>query len=115
MGSTQRAALLSITDAAADRIKHLVATSEKPVAGLRVSLSTKGCNGMSYVFEYAEEKMALDELIEYNGANVFVDPAAIMFIFGSEMDYVEDRLESRFVFSNPNEAGRCGCGESFSI
>ena len=115
MGSTERAALLTISDAAAERIKHLVETSETPVSGLRVSLSTKGCNGMSYVFEYAEEKKALDELIVHNGANIFVDPAAIMFIFGSEMDFVEDTLESRFVFNNPNESSRCGCGESFNI
>jgi len=107
--------MLTVTDAAAERIRHLVENSDKPVAGLRVGVNSKGCSGLSYVFEYAEEKKKLEEEIETKGVKIFVDPAAIMFLIGSEMDYVEDRLESRFVFSNPNAKNVCGCGESFSI
>ena len=104
-----------LTDAAADRVKELMARSDDPVLGLRVAVSTKGCSGMSYDIEYAREQKKFEEVVEDKGARVFIDPAAIMFLIGSEMDYVEDRFESRFVFSNPNEKGRCGCGESFHV
>ncbi len=107
--------LLTITDAAAERVKHLVEHSDKPVIGLRVGVSSKGCSGLSYVFEYAEEKKGLEEEIEAKGVRIFVDPAAVMFIMGSEMDYVEDTLQSGFVFTNPNAQSVCGCGESFSV
>lgn len=107
--------LLSLTDAAADRVKTLIAASDTPVAGLRVGVSSKGCSGMSYVFEYAEEKKGLEEEVESKGVKIFIDPMAIMFIMGSTMDYKEDRLQSGFVFDNPNAKNVCGCGESFSI
>lgn len=107
--------LLTLTDAAAERVKSLMQNADEPVAGLRVSVSTKGCSGMSYVFEYATEKKKLEEEIVDKGVRIFVDPAAVMFLIGSEMDYQEDKLRSGFVFNNPNETGRCGCGESFSV
>ncbi len=107
--------LITLTDAAAQRVKALVAGSAEPVLGLRVAISTKGCSGLSYVFEYAKEKRPLEEEIEVKGVRVFVDPMATMYLVGAEMDYVEDKLRSGFVFNNPNEKSRCGCGESFSV
>lgn len=107
--------MLTLTDAAAERVKTLMANADEPVIGLRVGVSTKGCSGMSYVFEYATEKKKLEEEVVDKGVRIFVDPAAVMFLIGSEMDYQEDKLRSGFVFSNPNETGRCGCGESFSV
>ncbi|MDP6573969.1 MAG: iron-sulfur cluster assembly accessory protein [Rhodospirillales bacterium] len=106
---------MTLTDAAADRVKALVARSDKPVLGVRVGISTKGCNGLSYVVEYAEEKKALEDVVVTKGVKVFIDPTAMMYLVGSEMDYVEDKLSSGFVFANPNEKSRCGCGESFNI
>ena len=107
--------LIRVTDAAADRIKALILQSETPVIGLRVSVNSKGCSGMSYVFEYAGEKKKLDEEVSTKGIKVFIDSAAIMYLIGSEMDYLEGKLESKFVFSNPNAKNVCGCGESFSF
>jgi iron-sulfur cluster assembly accessory protein len=107
--------VLTLTDAAADRVRHLVAKSEKPILGLRVGVSTRGCNGLTYTIEYAEDKRDLDEVVPIDGATVFVDPLAVMYLVGSQMDWVEDKLESRFTFTNPNEKGRCGCGESFNV
>ncbi len=107
--------LITLTDAAADHVRELMGRSDKPVAGLRVSISTKGCSGMSYVFEYADEKRPMEEEVEHDGARVFIDPMATMFLVGAEMDYEDGMLRSGFTFSNPNEKSRCGCGESFSI
>ncbi len=107
--------IMSLTDKAAERVKNLIAKSEKPVLGLRVGVSTRGCSGMSYVVEYAEEQRALEDCIEDKGVKLFIDPTAVMFLFGSTMDYVEDRFNTGFVFTNPNEKGRCGCGESFHV
>jgi iron-sulfur cluster assembly protein len=106
---------MTLTDAAALQVKKLIQVSDTPVAGLRVGVSTKGCSGLSYIFEYAEEKKKLEEEVEDKGVKIFIDPAAIMFIMGSEMDYKEDRLQSGFVFNNPNAKNVCGCGESFSV
>ena len=107
--------LITLTDAAAARVKALIANSSEPVAGLRVGVSTKGCSGMSYVFEYAKEKKPLEEEVTVKGVRVFIDPMATMYLIGAEMDYVEDKLRSGFIFKNPNEKSRCGCGESFSV
>jgi iron-sulfur cluster assembly protein len=107
--------VITLTDAAADRVKALIAKSEKPVQGLRVGLRSRGCSGMSYVVEYAEAKKYLEEVVEDKGVKVFIDPTAVMFLIGSQMDYVEDKLQSGFIFKNPNEKSRCGCGESFSV
>ena len=107
--------LITLTDAAADRVKALIAKSEEPVLGLRVGINTKGCSGMSYVVEYAKEQRKLEDVVEDKGVKIFIEPTAVMFLLGSEMDYVEDKFQSGFVFTNPNEKGRCGCGESFHV
>ncbi len=107
--------ILTLTDKAADRVKSLIAKSDKPVVGLRVGVSTRGCSGLSYVVEYAEERGPLEDVIEDKGVKLLIDPTAVMFLFGSTMDYIEDKWTNGFVFTNPNEKGRCGCGESFHI
>lgn len=107
--------VLTLTEAAAERVKALIAKSDKPVEGLRVGIKTRGCSGMSYVVEYAEEKKPFEDVVEDKGVKIFVDPSALMFILGSEMDYQEGKMQSGFVFTNPNETARCGCGESFSV
>lgn len=106
---------IRLTDAAAARINAVVARATKPVLGVRVSVAAKGCSGKSYVVEYAEEARKFEDVVEHNGARVFIDPKAVMYLLGSEMDYRESKMESGFVFNNPNEKGRCGCGESFAV
>jgi iron-sulfur cluster assembly protein len=106
---------ITVTPAAAERVKALLAGSGTPAMALRIGVSTKGCSGMSYTLEYADAPAPADEVVEAHGATILIDPKATMFIFGSEMDYVDDTLESGFVFRNPNEKGRCGCGESFHV
>jgi iron-sulfur cluster assembly protein len=110
-----RAQALVVTDAAAQRIQALLARRGKPSVGVRVGVRSRGCSGLSYTLEYADEKGKFDEVVEDKGVTVLVDPKAIMFILGTEMDYVEEQLQSGFVFRNPNEKGRCGCGESFHV
>jgi iron-sulfur cluster assembly protein len=106
---------LSVTAEAADRVKALLAQRGSPAVGIRIGVRSKGCSGLSYTLEFAEEKGPFDEVVEAEGVTILIDPKATMFILGTEMDYVEDKLESGFVFRNPNEKGRCGCGESFHI
>ena len=106
---------MTLTDAAADRIRSLLAKRGRPAMGIRVGVRSRGCSGLTYTLEYAEEKGKLDELVQDKGVTVLIDPKASMFIIGTEMDYVEDRLQSGFTFRNPNEKGRCGCGESFHV
>lgn len=106
---------LTLTDAAASRVRELMARSEKPIIGLRVGVKTRGCSGMSYFVEYAEEKKKFEEVVEDKGVTILIDPAATMFLIGSEMDYADDKFQSGFTFKNPNEKARCGCGESFSV
>jgi iron-sulfur cluster assembly protein len=110
-----RAAIITLTDAAAERVKQLMSRSPSGAAGLRVGVKAKGCSGLSYSVEYADAKGPLDEVVEDKGVTIYVDPKATLFILGSEMDYVEGKLQSGFVFRNPNEKGRCGCGESFHV
>ena len=107
--------MITLTEAAAKRVKDLIAKSGKPVLGLRVGVDSRGCSGFSYIVEYAEEQKKLEDVIEDKGVKIFIDPTAVMFLLGSEMDYVEDKFHTGFVFKNPNEKGRCGCGESFHI
>ncbi|HSR71132.1 MAG TPA: iron-sulfur cluster assembly accessory protein [Kiloniellales bacterium] len=107
--------VITLTDAAAERVKQLIARSEKPVLGLRVGVNTRGCSGLSYVVEYAEEQQRFEDVVEDKGVRIFVDPTAVMFLLGAQMDYVEDKFNTGFVFTNPNEKGRCGCGESFHV
>ncbi|MBB90743.1 MAG: Fe-S cluster assembly scaffold SufA [Magnetovibrio sp.] len=106
---------MTITDQAAERVKALLASRGKPSAGERIGIRTKGCSGMSYTLEFADDKNEFDEVVEDKGVRVFIDPKATMFIIGTQMDFVEDKLESGFTFENPNEKGRCGCGESFHV
>ncbi|HTZ80099.1 MAG TPA: iron-sulfur cluster assembly accessory protein [Stellaceae bacterium] len=106
---------MSLTDAAADRIRALLAKRGRPAVGIRVGVRSRGCSGLTYTLEYADEKGKLDEVVEDKGVTVLIDPKASMFIIGTEMDYVEDKLQSGFTFRNPNEKGRCGCGESFHV
>ena len=106
---------MTVTDAAAEHIQGLLAARGKPSAGVRVGVRARGCSGLSYTLEYADEKGKFDEVVEDKGVTVLIDPKAVMFILGTEMDYVEETLQSGFVFRNPNEKGRCGCGESFHV
>ena len=111
--------VLTLTDAAAERVKRLLANAptggEKPVVGLRIGVKTKGCSGLSYVVEYAREQKKFEDVVEDKGVRLFIDPTAVMFLLGSTMDYEEDKFRSGFTFTNPNEKGRCGCGESFTV
>jgi len=108
-------AMISITDAAAERIKTLVENGDGEVQALRIGVNQKGCSGMAYKLEYANEPQAMEDVVEQRGVKIFVDPTAVLFLFGTEIDYAEGKLESGFVFKNPNEKGRCGCGESFTV
>jgi len=105
----------TVTDAAAKRIQALLAQRGKPSAGIRIGVRARGCSGLTYTLEYADEKGRLDEVVQDKGVTILIDPKATMFIIGTEMDYVEDKLQSGFTFRNPNEKGRCGCGESFHV
>ena len=108
-------ALLTITESAALRVKTLLESRGKPSYGIRIGIRSKGCTGLSYTLEFADEAGPYDEVIEAYAVKVLIDPKAVMFIMGAQMDYVEDKLSSGFVFQNPNEKGRCGCGESFHV
>tara|TARA_B100001057_G_scaffold379742_1_gene385343 strand:+ start:88 stop:423 length:336 start_codon:yes stop_codon:yes gene_type:complete len=107
--------IIKLSDNAATRIKEIMSDAEKNAIGVRVSVKSGGCAGMSYVMEYLKEVNLNDELIEEKGVKVFIDPAAVMYLLGTEMDYKKEELSSSFVFNNPNETERCGCGESFKI
>ena len=107
--------ILTLTRAAVERVKILLEGRGKPSCGIRIGLRSKGCSGLSYTLEFADEVGSYDEVIEAHGIKVLIDPKAIMFLMGSEMDYGEDKLSSGFTFNNPNEKGRCGCGESFHV
>lgn len=112
---TPQPALLSLTEKAALQVKHLLGKREKPAAGVRIGLKTKGCSGMAYALNYVDTPIAGDEVIKAHDVTVFIDPAAVLFLIGSEMDYNDDPLTPGFVFANPNEKGRCGCGQSFHV
>ena len=107
--------IIKLTDNAALRIKEIMSNAEKDSLGVRVSVKAGGCAGMSYVMEYTKELNPNDEVVEEKGVKVFVDPGAVMYLLGTEMDYKKEELSSSFVFNNPNETERCGCGESFKI
>lgn len=106
---------MSLTEEAARRVQALLDRRGKPSAGIRVGVRSRGCSGLTYTLEYADEKGKFDEVVEDKGVTILIDPKASMFIIGTEMDYVDDKLQSGFVFRNPNEKGRCGCGESFHV
>ena len=109
------APLFTISDAAAEHVKALLAKRGKESAGIKIGVRTRGCSGLSYTLEYAEEVGKLDEVVEDKGIRVLIDPKAVMFVIGTEMDYSEEKFKSGFTFRNPNEKGRCGCGESFHV
>ena len=107
--------IITLTDNAAKRIKEIMANSKEPSVGVRIGVKSGGCAGMSYVMEYAKKTNPNDEIIEDKGVKVLIDPKAIMYLLGTEMDYKKEELSSTFVFKNPNETERCGCGESFKV
>ena len=105
--------VITLSDNAANRIKEIISNDETKSIGVRVGVKSGGCAGMSYVMEYAKEINPTDEIIEDKGVKVFIDPSAIMYLLGTEMDYKKEQFSSTFIFKNPNETERCGCGESF--
>ena len=107
--------VIKLSDNAATRIKEIMSKADNSTIGVRVGVKSGGCAGMSYVMEYAKEAKKNEEVIEDKGVKVFIDPNAIMYLLGTEMDYKIDKFSSEFVFKNPNETERCGCGESFKI
>ena len=107
--------VMSLTEAAAERIKGIMADAERPIAGLRVGVKNGGCAGMSYTMEYAEERRAGEDMIEDKGVRVFIDPKAVLFLLGTQMDFQTTKLSSQFVFNNPNQTSACGCGEPVAI
>ena len=107
--------VIKVSQNAADKIKEIMSKAEDKAIGVRVGVKSGGCAGMSYVMEYAKEINPTDEIIEDKGVKVFVDAAAVMYLLGTEMDYKKEEFSSSFVFNNPNESERCGCGESFKI
>tara|TARA_B100001741_G_scaffold295488_1_gene278583 strand:- start:24 stop:359 length:336 start_codon:yes stop_codon:yes gene_type:complete len=107
--------VIKLSDNAATRIKEIMSKADNSTIGVRVGVKSGGCAGMSYVMEYAKESKKDEEVIEDKGVKVFIDPNAIMYLLGTEMDYKKDKFSSQFVFKNPNETERCGCGESFKV
>jgi iron-sulfur cluster assembly protein len=107
--------IMHLTDGAAARIRELLDKRGKESAGIRIGVRNAGCSGLAYTLEYADEIDKFDEVVLDKGVTVLVDPKAVMFLIGTEMDYVEEKLKSGFTFHNPNEKGRCGCGESFHV
>ena len=107
--------IITMTEAATARARLLMSSADSEIIGLRVGINSRGCSGLSYVVEYASDRRQFEEVIEYEGFSVFIDPAASMFLIGSEMDYQEGQFQTGFTFNNPNAKGTCGCGESFHV
>jgi iron-sulfur cluster assembly protein len=107
--------VIKLTDKAALKIKEIMSSADKATIGVRIGVKSGGCAGMSYIMEYAKEIKSNEEIIEEKGVKVLIDPKAIMYLLGTEMDYKKEKFSSQFVFINPNETERCGCGESFKI
>tara|TARA_B100000579_G_C22776768_1_gene827016 strand:- start:414 stop:749 length:336 start_codon:yes stop_codon:yes gene_type:complete len=110
-----RESVIKLSDNAVSRIKEIMSQANNSTIGVRVGVKSGGCAGMSYVMEYAKEVKPNEEIIEDKGVKVLIDPKAIMYLLGTEMDYKKDNFSSQFIFKNPNETERCGCGESFKI
>ena len=110
-----RPQVMRLTDAAASRIKEIMAKTDKPLAGVRVGVKNGGCAGMAYTMEYAESAAKFDEVVEDKGVKLLIDPKAVLFLLGTEMDFKVDKLSSTFVFNNPNQTSACGCGESVQL
>jgi iron-sulfur cluster assembly protein len=116
MGSARpKPQVMRLTDAAAERIKAVMAKAERPIAAVRVGVKNGGCAGMAYTMEYADQINPLDEVLEDKGVRILIDPKAVMFLLGTEMDYKIDKLSAQFVFNNPNQTAACGCGESVQL
>jgi len=107
--------IITLTDAAATQVRRLMGRAKDGVIGLRVGIKTAGCSGLQYQVEYATDQKPFEDRIQDKGVTILIDPAAVMFLIGSEMDWTEDKFASSFTFSNPNETARCGCGESFTV
>ena len=107
--------VIKLSDNAANRIKEIMSKAESSAIGVRVGVKSGGCAGMSYIMEYAKEAKKNEEVIEDKGVKVFIDSSAVMYLLGTEMDYKKEEFSSTFVFNNPNETERCGCGESFKV
>ncbi len=110
-----RPAPITLTPAALNRVRDLLAQRGKPSAGIRISIKTKGCSGLSYTLEYADSIAPTDEVLQVEELTLMIDHKALMFILGTEMDFITEKMQSGFVFLNPNEKGRCGCGKSFHV
>ncbi|KSB89640.1 FeS assembly scaffold SufA [Caulobacter vibrioides] len=110
-----RPKVVTLTEAAAARVKEIMDRADQPYAGLRVGVKNGGCAGQEYVFEYAKEKGPIDEVVEDKGVTILIEPKAVLFLIGTEIDYEITKLSSKFVFHNPNETDACGCGESVTI
>ncbi len=106
---------MRLTDAAADRVRALMERTDNPIVGLRVGVKNGGCAGMAYTIEYAEDILPSDEVVEDKGVRILVEPKAVLFLLGTEMDFKTDRMAAQFVFNNPNQVGACGCGESVQL
>lgn len=115
MTKIERPKVFRLTDAAASRLKEIIANGGKPVVGLRVGVKKGGCAGMEYTMEYVEAADPTDEAIEDQGVKIFIDPKAVLFLLGTEMDYKVGKFSSGFVFNNPNQTSACGCGKSVAI
>ena len=107
--------VMSLTEAAAERVREIMNRSERPVVGLRVGVKNGGCAGMEYTMEYADAVKPTDEVVEDKGVKIMVDPKAVLFLLGTEMDYKTEKLSAQFVFNNPNQNSACGCGESVQL
>src|SRR5262245_28680374 len=107
--------VMTLTDAAAGRIKDILARADRPFAGVRVGVKNGGCAGMAYTMDYAAEVDPRDEVVEDKGVRILIDPKAVLFLLGTEMDYKVDKLSAQFVFNNPNQTSACGCGESVAL
>ena len=110
-----RPQVMKLTDAAADRIRELTERADSEIVGLRVGIKNGGCAGQSYTVEYAHDIRPTDEVVEDKGVKILVDPKAVLFLLGTEMDYKADKMQAQFVFKNPNEVSACGCGESVQL
>jgi len=110
-----RPKVVTLTDAAAERVREIMAKADKPYVGLRVGVKNGGCAGQEYILEYAEQANPLDEVVEDKGVTILVEPKAVLFLIGTVIDYEVTRLSAKFVFRNPNETDACGCGESVTI
>jgi iron-sulfur cluster assembly protein len=111
----ERPKAIRLSEAAAARIRDIMANTDGKVQGVRVGVTNGGCAGMSYTMDYADEPQPFEEVVEDRGVKVFIDPKAIMFLIGTEMDFVREKLGARFVFNNPNQTAACGCGESVTL